>query len=247
MYFIVTLLMVVATLVLHEAGHAFEMRRNNIAIEEVGIGCRFGPSKLFHPTFLPYPLRVWCIPLLAYVMPEQSEAKKFEAMAYLPKARIMGVGVLLNLLAGALLVGTANIYLALASHDPARSVTQGVTWYFAAWIIWIGRISIVSYVLPFLTVALIALIAIEIVGGINLEFGFSWGSHSVAKAAFNAGLISIRLALFNLLPYGGFDGEQLFDNAVTTIFGKHVARKAHAYILGVVVGSIVLSLVVALL
>jgi membrane-associated protease RseP (regulator of RpoE activity) len=201
-----------ATILLHELGHALAMRSRGIRVEETGLG--FPVPKLPRIAFTFFrgsasPLRVVISPLLlgAYVRPRKEDIERQEALPYHDQALIFGAGVLANLLFGLATMATWD----LLSGNIEKALV--LTWLGA--ILWMGRKQFCSYFIPFLgAVFLLAFLAAIFNHGAHMggpisifrEAGKTRGIEDAFKFGF---AISLDLALLNMLPIYPLDGGRL--------------------------------------
>ncbi len=106
--FLVTLLLFLASISLHELGHALAMRRYGVPITEISL-LGFGPKlfsfkmkKLFGET----PLSIRLIPLGAFVAPEEASVDK---LTYKQKVKVYVAGIVANFLFASFLLFVVGI------------------------------------------------------------------------------------------------------------------------------------------
>src|SRR5919205_1067870 len=92
-------LLFVVSIVVHELGHAFAMRRYGVELDEICLLGVAGPVLLsfyLRKVFGETPLTIRMIPLGAFVRPTEEGAQTAGALPYLKFAHIMGAGIANN-------------------------------------------------------------------------------------------------------------------------------------------------------
>ncbi|HCC23666.1 TPA: hypothetical protein DF272_05855 [Candidatus Falkowbacteria bacterium] len=223
MFTVITVIMVMISLMVHEFGHGWAMTRHQIPIKEAGIG--FGRKWIPHFWFewRGVPIKVTPLILGGYVMPAEESEKLIENASYKVKAEIFGAGVLGNILffyvmqVLAIIIhpewGFDWIYLGL----PFWAITSIVAvmllfrrfcfeWLF----IMIGLAQ-----LGFLVYALFIHNPFEVMAGpvgvVNLAVVHPADDWTVTMADVfsRAGLISLLIGLTNMLPLFPLDGGRI--------------------------------------
>lgn len=243
MYLFATIVLVFASLVFHEMGHAAELKRNGIKIKEMGFGLRIGPSKVFRSKKIPYDLRFYAIPLMAYVRPEPSMVPQLQELPYLNRARHLGMGIYRNFIAGLGLMALG--WLGLAIKGQTHYATKGLLALAVVLVMGMTANWVASHILPLASIAMLVYSAGVILQRSDQWLPVSWDSNSWESVAVNAGLISISLGLYNLLPIGMFDGGKILDAAIAEVFSEQAAAKALDWIFRGLLAAILASLVVS--
>ncbi|MFH1866891.1 MAG: M50 family metallopeptidase [Patescibacteria group bacterium] len=216
----ITVVLVIISLILHELAHAKAMHKAGIKLEliSIGIPCplkiRFYLPKLWGGVWLQFtPLLI-----MAYVKPTQGGMLKLINLDYKQTADIAGAGPLTNiifaailLLIGRLIYEEQNLWLVIWSVPTLVLVSIPI-------IFFSGRQIISRFVLlPLGIAATIFLIwglittPLETVTGPVEIWGIISQSTNLGSAMINAGLISLSIALFNILPIGSLDGGKIIE------------------------------------
>ncbi|MGV9001948.1 MAG: site-2 protease family protein [Candidatus Saccharimonadaceae bacterium] len=222
-------ILLIAALVVHEAGHAIAMSRRDIEIEEASIFIPVGKVRLtFRPKFLSYPLVIGIIPLGAYVKTTPKGQQQLEAMNYKEQAICYSAGVITNLVFGCFLISAAFGfgYLMDGSGLTVTVVSLGIG------VIVLVLRRFISVVMPILGIASLILIvalmvqSVDNMGGPIAIVGFvADQSTSLINALVIGGIISASLGQFNMVPLYPLDGAKV----VHTLFVRWGWKKFGEY------------------
>jgi membrane-associated protease RseP (regulator of RpoE activity) len=230
MYLAIAIVLIILSLIAHEAAHAYEMVKRGVPIEEAGLGmpikflphARFRLSKFPNTLFTINPLLV-----MAYVKPSPAGEKIIQALPTNEQITIYGAGVVANI------IFSAVLYILFIALDPqlsfidSRPLLITVSAVIISLLVWFGRKFFCKYIVPLLGLATIILIAFTLakIGGKALGGPATIGkmanqfSTSVAMAFNFAAVMSFNIALFNTLPIYGLDGGRVVD-ALLWRFGR---------------------------
>lgn len=207
------------TVLAHEAGHYFAMRRAGIRIVSAGIGFPFPPTftvyrkKNRDGTATEFQLSPWV--LGAFVRADDRDEKRIDELPYRQFTWIMGSGVVINLVLGALFIGIGALMVG--------DWTSFLIYLAAAVLLWLGRRLAAAYLVPVLglpTLGLLlwgtALAAMEhsqvgVMGTVRLLSM----AENASLAFVLAGLLSAALGLLNMVPLFPFDGGRIFSRVLT--------------------------------
>lgn len=211
----VATLLFLATIALHELGHARTMAAQGVYVEEAGLGFALPPQLTLYKRAMAngetfrFKASPWLVG--AYVRPTEKDWEKINKAPYHDFAWMLGVGVVLNLVAGGALLAAANV---LTGHFFRASIMAAV-----AGLIWVLRRQFASYAIPALAVPVMIFMVWSIIGG----FGEATGPVGVAKVLLTstpadalgfAGVLSIGMGLFNILPIYPLDGGRIVGRAL---------------------------------
>lgn len=197
-------LMFLAVLVSHEAGHAFALRRYGVPITEAGLGLPFGPRLVFQPTERrPFRLSFSLLLIGAYVTPDEDHAKRLEDLPYIDQAWWAGAGIAVNIVTGtALGAGLCAVHGRWTNGAVLAAVAIAVA---------ARPRHFCAYIVPALSLPVLGLIVWTLaltVGqpsgpvGIGRALDVSSPFDAVAAAAG----IALSIGLFNMVPIFPFDG-----------------------------------------
>lgn len=216
MFIFIGIVLLILSIMLHEAGHAIAMARRGVEIEEAGIGMSFSKKIrfTFHPRFLPFPLVLTPFLIGAYVKPTPKGEEQIKALSYRDQSVIYGAGVIMNALFGSVLFAAAWALSTAMRPDNKIDWTPlfiyvGVGVLAAIFRRWI------SPIMPLFGIGALVLIVISIISSLNniggpieairyVTSGTGW-----AETIFLAGNISFSLAILNLIPLRQLDGGQI--------------------------------------
>lgn len=236
--------LVILSISIHELGHYEAMRRCGVKVKEVsllGIPCPFLPSISIR---IRNSETIWMIhpflPIGAYVKPESDDeilSKSLKDQLY-----IYSNGIIANMAYAFAILAIIMIVLGI-SHEEARyDKVLAITFLFAgtAWLIWRLR-RVISLALPILTIPLFLLTTYSIFsfspkevleaggGGPVAVIGMFDQAKGTLEAMVVAALISINLALMNLVPIKPLDGGHVFGAILKSWLGERSA-KIHLYL-----------------
>lgn len=256
MLFTITIVLIVFSLVFHEAAHWFEMSRRGIPVVEAGLGfpisrwlqIRFSWKRFPGTTFTLNPLLIG-----AYVKPSDDGEQTMKALPYKEYATIFGVGPLANLLFWLMLFFIKpfiDSHIILAS--PQNLFIMFCVFSIMAFVVY-ARGALAAYVIPLMGLLAIVLITVTLAkfgqkgvsGPVGIvEAAKKSSSSGLVSAVSFAGLISLNLALLNTLPFYPLDGGKIVDKLIgrlgektQKIFRVVTTAVIFALILGAILGD----------
>lgn len=209
MYFVIAVVLVLLAILIHEYAHAYEMNKYGVKIESAGLGipiwrCYF---QFRHPRwFYGVPFKVSPLLLAAYVNPGYRGFRKIEKLPYKYQADIYGAGIWTNLLFGLVLCG----YTRASKSLLAFTVYVGIVM-----LVYFSKKILCRYIFVPAGFALLGWLCYmlfthplmrRVGGSITLGKEIYQDSTNFHQAIILAGLISISLAIINLLPMVPMDG-----------------------------------------
>lgn len=215
------------TIIAHEAGHFFAMRRASIRIVSAGIGFPFPPTFTVYRkknpdgTVTKFQLSPWV--LGAFVRPDERDEKRIDELPYRQFTWIMGSGVVINLVLGALLIGIGAAMIGNWYGFGAYLLSAGL--------LWLGRRLLAAYLVPVFGFPALGLVIwgtvlavlnhdqVGLVGQARL-FGVV---DSASLAFVLAGLFSASLGILNMIPLFPFDGGRIFSRVLS---GAGLSRRS---------------------
>ena len=207
------IILVIVSLVVHEAGHAIAMTRRDVEIQEVGIGIPIGKLKLtLHPKLLPYPVVIGLLPLGAYVRPSEAGNKQLKAMNYKDQAVCYSAGIIVNVVFGGLLLVVTLICMSFAGegHPIVIMATLGLAVIFTVFRRFISLIMPIIGIASIILVAYLMVQSLDNVGGPVALIGIIRDSStSWFDVLVMAGVISISIGQFNTLCLIPLDGGRV--------------------------------------
>jgi len=231
MYFIAGLIFFFLCIVVHELGHAMAMRQYNIPIESIAFGIKLPkiPSLATWKSKKYFPgarIEINHIPLFAYVMPKWQALEKMENLPYNQAAIVFGTGVLNNIFFFLIMTMASTL---------TDDISQGaLDWGLQLIILcliallWIFRRFFCKYLIPFFGIIMLVLIAFLIykdpsgsVGGpITIGKIIAEKSISLSSLFQITAIISLSVAIFNMLPISPLDGGKIISARLRTISNK---------------------------
>lgn len=231
MYFIAGLIFFFLCIVAHELGHAFAMRKNNLSLESISFGIKLPkiPSLAVWKSKKYFPgakIEINHIPLFAYVMPKLQALEKMEKLPYNQAAMVYGAGILNNIF--------FFLIMTMASAL-TEDINQGaLDWGFQLIIfclialLWIFRRFFCKYLIPFFGMIMLVLIVYLIykdpsgsVGGpITIGKIIAEKSINLSSLFQITAIISLSVAIFNMLPISPLDGGKIISARLRTISSK---------------------------
>lgn len=201
---VLTVVLVITSIVLHEIGHAVALREVGGRVAELGLF--FGKTRwrINHPR-LPYPVSIGWIPAGAYVRPHPDDQELLDCLPYRARAWYFGAGPVANLMFG---LGLFLIAAFGTGHWVALIVSAVL--YLG---IWQFRRGFTAYAIPALGVALSGYLSWAMVthplgsvlGG-PVTVAQATVSTGVCPALATAGWLSVSIGLLNMLPLWPLDG-----------------------------------------
>lgn len=240
-----TIVLFLAAVGVHQAGHAAAYRELGIPLRRAGFGLPARPYLTLQPTSArPYPLTVspWIIG--AYAEPD-IDPEAAAQMTYRQAAWYCSGGVIANLTMGFALLA---VYFFLRGELLPMLVTAAL-----AGAAWGARHWVAVFLVP---VAGLAVLGTEIWGltaGLTSHTGITLLQlltiRSVSAALLAAAVFSLSVALFHLLPIPALDGGRMVAATARTWPGPAGAlyARASSWILAAVIAAAILSDVLRLL
>jgi membrane-associated protease RseP (regulator of RpoE activity) len=207
------------TIVAHEAGHYVAMRRAGVRIVSAGIGFPFPPTFTVYRkrnpdgTVTKFQLSPWV--LGAFVRADDRDEKRIDELPYRQFTWMMGSGVVINLVLGAVFIGIGALMIG--------NWTGFLVYLAAATLLWLGRRLVAAYLVPVLGLPALGLMlwgtALAVaehsqVGILGTARMFSM-AESASLAFVLAGLLSAALGILNMVPLFPFDGGRIFSRVLT--------------------------------
>jgi membrane-associated protease RseP (regulator of RpoE activity) len=221
MIYAFALFLVFLAVLIHEIGHAIAMIKTGVGVKELGIGLPLGPHLSYTFVSKKDPdetFKISLYPLLigAFVRPQHEE--RIKELCYRDKAFIFGAGIIANIFFTLVCVIILRVFFPI-TH--AGSLTASIpTWVMITAIVplfWYAR-AITAYLFPLLSIVIMYVLVaallklsgtalIENSGGIIFigQIAESF-SGDIRQAISFGGLISLVLALTNVLPIYPLDG-----------------------------------------
>ena len=227
MEFFIAFVALIAAMVVHEAGHAYTMRKRGVEIKEMGIGIPIGKLRLtLRPRFLPFPLVLSPILLVAYVMPTEKGVETLNSLKYRDQAIISSAGVVLNIIFGVLLALAALVPIYLAE---GRDMTLPAILFGIGLVVTVFYRPI-SYAMPLIgvlvTIWLISTMiqSLDAVGGPVMMVTMMASSQTLADAVLLGAALSLGLGLFNAMPFIPLDGGRVTNSLLMKLRLEKVAK-----------------------
>lgn len=217
----VTVVLVYATVIAHEAGHAVAFRRAGVRVAEIGFGAQLPPRITLAPT----PRRPFALVLSpwlvgAHVRPHGDDHGRMHELPYRDRAWISGSGITVNLVLGLLALLPVTL---LHGRWPIASAITGL-----AVLLWAARKVFVAYVVPLLVLPIAAVTVWLTVSTYSRPKSQFVGEladllpTSPIQALTLAGIVSLMLGMVNTLPFAPLDGHRIAVDAVDALLGERV-------------------------
>lgn len=251
MFILVGITFLLLNLILHEAAHAIAMRKYGVEIKKAGIGFPIKPYLTIRG-FFSFPLTISPFLLGAYVEPTLDGEEKIKSLPYRDRAVIFGVGVIANLLVALVMIGIffineGNIANPLLYGFLAAGVVTGFA------LVKLARL-LCGFVIPVIGLAALVLtvysVAISnplsqeetqaLVGPIGIV-GMILGSTTFEDILEISFVISIGIALVNMLPIFPFDGGRIAEAIMQKFFGERVASVFKNFSYGLIILLIIVA------
>lgn len=231
----VAAVILLASVILHEAAHAGAMRRNGIAISEFGLGLGARPRIVLKPSRRhSFRISLSLVLLGAYVTP--ADPKAVDALPYREGAWCEGAGIVANIvIAEVLTLAYFAVHGSAAASLAAAAVTA---------VTWLLRRQVARYAVPVLALPSTALV----VGGTILSFATHQAggpagtvallhSSSGSQALTVGILVNISLAALNMIPFFPLDGGRIAKRVLGRWLG---GRGETAFIIGSFAGFVLI-------
>lgn len=211
----------VGTIIAHEAGHYFAMRRAGVRIVSAGVGFPFPPTFTVYRKRNPdgsvtkFQLSPWV--LGAFVRADDRDEKRIDELPYRQFTWIMGSGVVINLVLGAIFLSVGALLI---------GNWQGALIYLAAAVLlWLTRRLVAAYLVPVLGIPALVLFVwgtvlavmehsqVGVMGTVRI---FSVADNA-SLAFILAGLLSASLGILNMVPLFPFDGGRIFSRVLSAM------------------------------
>lgn len=217
---IIVFILILGLLVfVHEFGHFIMAKRNGVKVEEFGFGF---PPRIFSKKIKGTIYSINLIPLGGFVKENQ---KDFNKQSMAKRAKILSAGVLMNILLGILCLTVVSVF----SYPWYKGIFMGLinTFYligliFAA----LGGLLKDLILLGRFTGDVFGPIGIASITGQVIQEGFLSLFYFIA-------LLSINLAIINILPFPALDGGRLLFLGIEKIKGKPVSQKTEKIVHGI--------------
>ncbi len=218
----VAIILSLSTLVAHEAGHAFALRKYGIRITEAGIGLPIWPSISLPPRGRrDFSLRLSPLLVAAWVRTADKDEDKISSLSYWDYSWFNGAGPIVNLILACALGGMSS----LLSSDWVIAVIA-----FGAGALLFALRRTASAVLPVLMLPVIpGAVYIQLKGlkGGGDGVGTFWQIlhvHTPAYAFGAAAAISLTIGIFNILPIFPLDGGKVLMKLLSKWLGDRTRR-----------------------
>lgn len=201
---------IILSLVVHELGHAIEMKKRGIEIEEMGIGIKIPWLALaFKSTYFDCPVYISPLLLGAYVKPTPAGKKTMEGLDYKDQAIIYGAGVWMNF--------SFTLFLLIISIFVKPLPMVGAIALSVCLVVILMKNFFCRYVILLIGIASLGLLAYifvsapiqETVGGPASVFRHASEAKTLAQGLVFSIFISLNLALINCLPFLPLDGGRI--------------------------------------
>jgi hypothetical protein len=235
----------------HEAIHVVAMRETGLEIEFIQFGS-FKPYITLRLKWLPAPLRITPFPFTARVQLTEQAEEQLSTLSYRKQAWVLGGGVVMNLIAGLVLM-YLYLMLQLGLEQSAAKVFGAVVAFGClgiALLIWRYRRQVSMLVLPLGILGIIVLISqLMYTATSSGHNGASGALHALFEAErsvdylfFVASVLSLLLGIYNAFPFAWQDGGSI----LTLVLGRWFGKRGVAIAIGVGTGLWTLVMLVML-
>lgn len=222
------------SLTAHELGHYEAMRRCGVGIKEVGL---LGFPISFLPS-LRWKIRgvIWGIhPFLLGAFVETSSEGEIRSKPLRDQLYIMGSGPIANMVYALALFAISRVITGLESGDVRKSWIALAVFGGGGLLVWVAR-RYIALALPALAIPILFLVGYSLFSLSPTETIEAGGGGPVAAVtgligvndfteALNlAAILSVNLAVVNLLPLSFLDGGQIFGSILRRWFGDRSER-----------------------
>ena len=239
-------------LAIHESAHAYYMWRVGIPIERAGLGFPVRPMFTWRPKFLPFPVTFSWLLIGAYVQPTAAGGEQIKQLPHKERSLIYGGGVIWNLITGAA-AGLIWLIFSLIKDGLTPNTRGWITLGLLGGILVLTLLFkrfIAAYVFPVLgTLALVYLIFFFLPEALSIpgDPGGSGGDGVVGPVGIVQvgstltalleriwffAILSINLAILNMLPMMPLDGGRIINIPIERKFGQRAA-KIHTTLTGI--------------
>ncbi len=222
MYLTLALFLIIAAIFFHELGHALAMRRYDVRIAELGIGLPFAPRIVIRNNWTKHLLgpgaRMSFSPWILGAYVKEVDEGYENILTYREASHIYGAGIIANIAFGFVLLGGYELIISSERNWSGKPFWLGLFSFLAAhFVLKFGK-EIAAWILPLISIALTAYIAVWITGTPTKEVvGALGGPASIVSvtsevatnlksALWIGGIVSLSLAGVNVLPFTPFDG-----------------------------------------
>lgn len=217
------LVLIVLSLVLHEAGHAVAMVRRGVTIKEAGLGLPLPDrlSLLWQPKFLPFPIRITPIPLLAYVEPTEEGNQQIKQMSYKDQASCYAAGVTVNLLFAFGLLAGVVLY---------KGNFGLLTYYLAMIVVVVLLRRIIAMAMPLISLIVTVLVVDALIASHENVMGpvgivqVVSDTNGWTEVFVRAAVVSAGFGMFNALPLLPLDGGRVTYSLLQMLKLRTVSR-----------------------
>ncbi len=235
MILMLSFVLIVAAMILHELGHAVAMLHRKVQVSRIGIGMAipFLPNLRLKFRLVRYGavFEIKPIPLFAYVEPTRRGNALLERMSYKDAAVVYGAGVLVNFAFAAFLVACA-LLLDPKSFGPKQAVFVGIA-SAIMFLMWSCRRFFCRYLTLPIGFAMTLLIfwsafnypITQVLSGpIGIAKDAANYASNISESLRFAGIISMSLGLANCLPVFPADGGRILDSLLHSCGVKSKGR-----------------------
>lgn len=269
---LLAVLLALLSISIHELGHALRMKKWGISMAEISL-LGFGPvvwQTTWPQIFGTTPIRLRLVPLGAFVEPDAKGQEVFESLSYSKRTDINGGGIIANLVY-ALVLFVPFVWLADVSTIAKSAVEQeslyqnllilSATALGVASFLIVGSRVVSAYLFPVLGILILAALVYGVlsvtsyrelqqgIGGPGALAEYGAGTYTyyggLRGALATGALISIALALTNLLPFFPLDGGQILSDVIK-LWTPNRFKHLHRYVQGVMLVPFLLLIITAL-
>ncbi len=210
MYLAFCILLVLITVFLHEYGHLYAMHKYGIRVKKLtlGLDVPYITLRFQHPKFC-FGTPICLSPILIMGSVEMEDPKSIGALSLARQLEIYGSGIVMNLVASSFLIMLAQ-----------KDVLHIVRFCLFGFLILVFRKGICWFLLPAFSLAAFYYVpallvntfaAIPDAGQATSTTMMNLEVSSLSQALMGAGVVSIVLALLNLIPMQPLDGGKLIS------------------------------------
>jgi len=217
---IIVFILILGLLVfVHEFGHFIMAKRNGVKVEEFGFGF---PPRIFSKKIKGTIYSINLIPLGGFVKENQ---KDFNKQSIVRRLKILSAGVLMNILLGILCLTIVSVF--------------AYPWYKGIFMGLINTFYLIGLILAALAgllrdLVLLGRLSGDVFGPIGIaSITGQVVSQGFLQTIYFIALLSINLAIINILPFPALDGGRLLFLGIEKIKGKPVSQKTEKIVHGI--------------